>query len=96
MRYGFIACRLTIDASADARQCGATALGYGFTAIVAIFGAWACGHSGACARDGIFDAVIDLILYRAISCPAAGHDAAFLRVGRCKPGVIVGNLYIAM
>jgi hypothetical protein len=96
MRYGLIACRLTIDASADPRQRGTTALGYGVTAIVAVFGAWARGHSGACARDGIFDAVIDLILYRAIACPAACHDAAFLHVGRCRTGVIVGNLYIAM
>ena len=91
MGYGLIARRLTIHTSSNAGQCRAAAFGYRVAAIVAIFGAGACWHPGSRPRHRILDAVVDLILYRAIACPAACHDAAFLPVGRFQSGPIVSN-----
>ena len=63
-------------ASPHARQSGAAAFGDGFAAVVAIFGAFSRWHARAGSGDGVLDAIVDLVLHRAVTGPSAGHHPA--------------------
>src|SRR4051812_30127166 len=61
------------DAQPHARQRRAARLGNLRAAFLAMFEAWPRRQIAAGALDGVLDAGLDLLLYRAFMCPARGH-----------------------
>ena len=80
MLHGCIPLGLAGYAGAYAGEGGLAAFRNRLTAVVAIFGAWSSRQACACAGHCILDAIVDLVLHRAVARPAAGHyTRAFCR-----------------
>ena len=60
-------------ARAHAGEGGLATFGNRLTAVVAIFGAWSSGQARTCAGHCVLNAIVDLVLHRAVARPAAGH-----------------------
>ena len=74
-----VECLLACDATAHIGHRLATGLGYQYAALLAIGPPGAAGERLARMFDRIGDALIDLVLYRAIARPTTCHDLSSQR-----------------